>query len=141
MTIYLFKNREAFLFDDGNSEVTVIPDKPGKLRVDGESHHIQTGDKMPTYARHTYARQIPARGAYVTDTGLLYTVSSLVVSADGLPFSIFAMRTVDFLNLRRLVDEMDDKLEDMQKQVRQVLAAGEYDTLGVFSPTNQKDGE
>lgn len=136
MTIYLFKNREAFLHDDGVSEVTVIPDKPGNLRIDGESHHIQTGDEMPTYTRH-----IPARGAYVTDTGLLYTVSGLVVTADGLPVSVCATRTVDFLNLRRLVDELDDKLEDLQKQVRHVIAAGEYDTLGVFSPTNQKDGE
>lgn len=136
MTIYLFKNREAFLFDDGVAEVTVIPDKPGNLRIDGESHHIQTGYEMPTYTSH-----IPARGSYVTDTGLLYAISGLVVTADGLPVSVCATRTVDFLNLRRLVDEMDDKLEDMQKQVRHVIAAGEYDTLGVFSPTNQKDGE
>lgn len=136
MELILLNRHEAMAVNDGKDTVTVSPVCNGVLTVCGRDYDIKHGGKMPAVEPNTNPS---VKACFTTDRGIRYNILTPRVDKHGFYSRLDPYEQIG--KQRRMIDELEKCIEDLNEDLNQLRARIRYDALGFIIPNETEDNE
>lgn len=137
MIVYLFTDRTCVLYDDNDASTITfasgpVEDHTGVLQIAGERHKIKEGEPVPHFKSHMYSK-----GCFKADSGREYQLENVAVVSGGIPHTGMFNVGKTAMDLRLRVDELENLIYDLRREIEEVRTIKGFETMGVFK--NKKE--